>query len=149
MKKLLFIFLLLFAVSCATTQNNQVKKYSNLTAEKVRDNCEAGELWSLRVMGIGASAAQFEECMGIKTLLTIAIPADIYNKKIRRTSLNLLVYHYELYLKNIVDKTKQWSVKKIKEEVTFESPDDNWLIFFYDVTSKQLECVDGTCKLKK
>mgnify|MGYP001251792479 CR=1 FL=1 len=82
MKKLLFIFLLLFAVSCATTQNNQVKKYSNLTAEKVRDNCEAGELWSLRVMGIGASAAQFEECMGIKTLLTIAIPADIYNKKV-------------------------------------------------------------------
>jgi len=146
MKKLIiFILLTFFLIGCATTQNNQVKKYSNLTADKVRDNCEPDEVWSLRVMGIGAVAAQFNECMGIKTLLTIAIPADIYNKKIRRTSLSLLIYHYELYLKNVVDKAKLWSVKKIKEEIKLEPPDQNWLMFFYSVTSKRLKCVDSVC----
>jgi len=146
MKKLVtFVLLIFFFLGCATTQNNQVKKYSNLTADKVRDNCEPNEVWSLRVMGIGALAAQFDNCMGIKTLLTIAIPADIYSEKVRRTSLDLLVYHYALYLKNIVDKTKIWSVKKIKEEIKLELPDQNWLMFFYSVTSKQLKCVDNVC----
>lgn len=140
-----FILLIFFLCSCATTQVSQVKKYSNLTAEKVRDTCEADEIWSFMVFGIGAKVAQFDNCLGVKTLLIIAIPADIYNEKIRHTSLDLLVYHYARYLKEKVDKTKIWSVKKIKEESKLVLPDENWLMFFYNVTSKQLKCIDNVC----
>ena len=147
MKKVLIILLFLFTASCATTQIH-VKKYPKLTLKSAQNECTladtfADNVWSFNIMGLEIMAALLDDCHGIKSLFVIAADAENYDEVVRRLSLNLAAIHFTTWRAN-VDDTKKWYLKKIKEQHTNE-----WLVFFYELSSKELDCTNGVCKLKE
>tara|TARA_R110002072_G_scaffold133447_2_gene273955 strand:- start:50 stop:493 length:444 start_codon:yes stop_codon:yes gene_type:complete len=143
--KLFLLFLGVFAflnVSCATTSTNSTK-YNNISISEIRNNCQVVETWTFHVMGAGITAGQFDNCLGVDNLVSMAVDTEAYTETVRRQTLDLLALHYQLYLKNQVDGTKLWTVVKVKEEVV-----DGWLTYFYEVTSKDLDCSGGACRIE-
>ncbi len=117
-----------FMVSCATTQNEHLDPYANITIQNVKNNCKPAESWNVGVLGRPAVVVRFDNCLDVKMLLVVATDENTEIEKIRRPSMELLTLHYIEYLKR-VDPKGLYSNAKIKEEVS-----EGWLTFYYTIT---------------
>jgi hypothetical protein len=142
MKYLLIAFLLVTNLSCATTQVSETKPdYSHLTIQKITEQCEMKNNWIFSVLGAGVRASQFDNCLGISSLVVIGVDVTAYTEDVRRSTLELSRLHFQHYLKQKVDENKSWNVIKIKEENS-----NGALIYFYTISSQNIECADNICK---
>ena len=80
-------------------------------------------------------------CLGISSLVVIGVDVTAYTEDVRRSTLELSRLHFQHYLKQKVDENKSWNVIKIKEENS-----NGALIYFYTISSQNIECADNICK---
>jgi len=150
MKKLIISLLLsLFLVSCVTAQTLKKDPHAKITVENIKTNCTSVENWTVGVLGMPGIVLRFDNCLDIKILLVVATDVETQTEEIRRLSMKLLAIHYSEYLKRqepIENENikKVYSIKKIKEENS-----QGWLTYYYSITYKKVECINGTCKEKQ
>ena len=138
----LLIALLLMSAACATTKVNETKPdYSHLTVEDVTKQCETKNNWAFGVLGARVLAYQFNTCLGRDDLILLGGDVEAYTDKVRRSTLELAVLHFQIYLKEKVDPTKIWTTTRLKEEIS-----NGGLVYFYKITSQSIDCTGGTCK---
>jgi hypothetical protein len=121
----------IFMVSCATTQDHQLKKYSNLTVENVVNTCTSVENWRGGILGVNTWVLRFNNCLNVKFLLAVSIDINAVTEEIRNSSVDLILLHFTEYLNREKD-TNVLSIKEVKTE-----RDDTWVTFFYEITFQE------------
>ena len=143
--KLLIIAFSLMVMSCATTKAIKTDQYSQITMDNIKQNCEPVQSWRIGVMGLMAYVYKFDNCLNVKTLLSVSVDVKSFTEEVRQNSVKLLMSHYLAYLESIeveVDGIKRvFSIKKIKEEIV-----DTWRTHFFSLSYKKIKCSDKTCK---
>ena len=138
MKKLLIMFAMTALLgSCATT--SPAKLYPRLTADNVRDTCEATETWSIRVMPMPVAIVRFTAgCGGVRDLLLLVSPVGEFTEDQRELTAQLVISYYMVYLEGTQPQpSKKWQAALIKREINTSDTDGKRAFYYYAVTSQK------------
>ena len=142
--KILIIAFSLMVMSCATTKATKIGQYSQITMDNIKQNCEPVQSWRIGVLGLMAYVYKFDNCLNVKTLLSVSVDTKSFNEEVRQNSVKLLMSHYLAYLESIEEKVdgvkRAFSIKKIKEEIV-----DTWKTYFFLLSYKKIKCDNGAC----
>jgi len=151
MKKILLILLLVFSVSCATT-NTTSTKYDYITLEKIHNTlslCDdtSGGRWWMTIGGMQVAVLQLSNCLGVEDMLVMITDTNDFTPEIRHYSYKVLGLHFLEHI-NIKRPGKVWTLEQIREFdiVASETEPGKWFVV-YKINSKPVECSGGGCEI--
>ena len=149
MKKILFILLLVFSVSCATT-NTTSTKYDYITLEKIHNSlslCDDtnGGRWWMNIGGMQVAVLHLNNCLDVDEILVMITDTNDFTSEIRHYSYKVLGLHFLEHI-NIKRPGKVWTLEQIREfDVAASEEPGKWLVI-YKLNSIAVDCTDGTCR---
>ncbi len=135
MKKILFSLLLVFSISCATT-NITSTKYDYITLEKIHNSlslCDDtnGGRWWMNIGGMQVAVLHLSNCLGVDEMLVMITDTDSHTPEIRRYSYKLLGLHFLEHM-NKTQSDKVWTLEQIKEFdiAASETEPGKWFVIY-------------------